>query len=114
MKMDCVPIVSCPDHPATCADKECSGAFTMISSIASAVSSPAVAQPNAVAQPTTAPQSSSTTKTARVPTDTVSISSAAVAMLKEAIETPVQTAKEASGGDLQAQRLLAKEAQKLT
>jgi hypothetical protein len=30
--------------------------------------------------------------------------------LKEARETPAQTAKEAQGGDLQARRLLAKEA----
>ncbi len=42
-------------------------------------------------------------------TDTVQISSAALA-LQEAIETPTQTAKEASAGDHQAQRLLAKEA----
>jgi hypothetical protein len=45
-------------------------------------------------------------------TDTVQISSAAsaaLAALKEATETPVQTAKEAQSGDRQAQRLLAKE-----
>jgi len=44
--------------------------------------------------------------------DTVHISSAAQvaqAALKEATETPAQTATEARGGDHQAQRLLAKE-----
>jgi hypothetical protein len=55
-------------------------------------------------------------------TDTVHISSAArvtsavvsaaQAALQEAIETPAQTAKEASTGDLQAKRLLAKETAK--
>jgi len=44
--------------------------------------------------------------------DTVNVSSAesaASAALQEATETPAQTAKEAQGGDKQAQRLLAKE-----
>ena len=41
---------------------------------------------------------------------TVQISSAARAALQEATETPVQTQKEARSGDIQAQRLLAKEA----
>jgi hypothetical protein len=40
----------------------------------------------------------------------VQISNLAKAALQEAIETPAQTAKEANGGDLQAKRLLAKEA----
>ena len=40
----------------------------------------------------------------------VSISSAAVAALKEATETPAQTAKEASGGDRAAKALVAKAA----
>lgn len=39
----------------------------------------------------------------------VSIGSAARAALAEATETSVQTAKEARGGDIQAQRLLSKE-----
>ena len=46
-------------------------------------------------------------------TDLVQLSQAAQAMLaalQEATETPAQTAKEAGNGDLQAQRLLAKEA----
>jgi hypothetical protein len=46
-------------------------------------------------------------------TDSVQLSQAAQAMLaalQEASETPAQTAQEASLGDLQAKRLLAKEA----
>ena len=56
------------------------------------------------AQPASKPAASS---------DTVNLSNAAqtlAATLKEARETPAQTAKEAQGGDLQARRLLAKEA----
>jgi hypothetical protein len=49
----------------------------------------------------------STTSTLR---DTVQISNAAQAALKEVTETQAQTAKEASSGDHQAQRLLAIEA----
>jgi hypothetical protein len=45
-----------------------------------------------------------------VPNDTVQLSSAAQAALREALETPAQTAKEAGTGDMQAKRLLAKEA----
>lgn len=48
-------------------------------------------------------------KVQSVPTDTVQISSAAVAALKEVTETHFQTAKEASAGDQQAVRLLQKE-----
>ena len=51
-------------------------------------------------------------------TDSVHLSGAAQAQLsamqaalQEATETPAQTAKEAMGGDLQAQKLLAREAQ---
>jgi hypothetical protein len=43
------------------------------------------------------------------PSDTVQISAAAQA-LKEAIENPAQTAREAASGDQVARRLLAKEA----
>jgi len=46
---------------------------------------------------------------APVVSDTVQISNAARA-IQEAIETPVQTAREARSGDRQAQRLLAREA----
>jgi hypothetical protein len=42
-------------------------------------------------------------------TDSVSISSAGRAALQEATETPAQTAKEASGGDRQAARVLARQ-----
>ncbi|TSA50205.1 MAG: hypothetical protein D4R48_02000 [Nitrosomonadales bacterium] len=42
--------------------------------------------------------------------DTVNISNASLAALKEATETAAQTANEARGGDHQAQRLLAKQA----
>jgi hypothetical protein len=56
----------------------------------------------------TAPASSQATVQPR-PADTVHISAAAVA-LQEATETSAQTAKEAFSGDLQAQRLQAKEA----
>ena len=40
---------------------------------------------------------------------TVQISNAAKALLEEATETPAQTAKEASAGDQQAKKVLAKE-----
>jgi len=42
-------------------------------------------------------------------TDTVKISSAAQTVAQEATETAAQTAREASNGDRQAQRLIAKE-----
>jgi hypothetical protein len=42
--------------------------------------------------------------------DTVQISNAALTAMKEATETPAETAKEARSGDHQAQRLVAKEA----
>lgn len=42
-------------------------------------------------------------------TDAVQLSNAAQAALKEASETPAQTAKEAGSGDMVAKRLLAKE-----
>ena len=44
-----------------------------------------------------------------VPIDQVQLSSAAQAALRETVETPAQTAREANTGDLQARRLLAKE-----
>jgi hypothetical protein len=43
-------------------------------------------------------------------TENVKLSSAAQAALREASETPAQTAREASGGDVQAKHLLAKRA----
>ena len=61
-------------------------------------------------QPATAPQTSKAAKPQAAPTDTVQISNTAQAMLQEAVETQAQTTKEAAGGDMQAKRLLAKEA----
>jgi hypothetical protein len=65
--------------------------------------------------PTVAPQAASTNQSvakpqAAVPSDTVQISSAAAQALKEAIENPAQTVREAASGDQVAKRLLAKEA----
>jgi hypothetical protein len=73
---------------------------------ASAIQTQPVAKPAALSQKATQTQAPSKTSAA---TDTVQISNAAVAALKEATETPVQTAREAQSGDRQAQRLLAKE-----
>jgi hypothetical protein len=75
----------------------------MIRSVSNATHAQVAAQPQATAaKPVqTKPQPAST--------DTVQISVAAQA-LKEAIENPVQTAQEAARGDLQAKRLLAREA----
>jgi hypothetical protein len=69
------------------------------------------------AQPVSPPAGTSTKKTTQPEhsaggKDSVKLSSAAqaqLAALQEATETPSQTAKEAGNGDLQAQRLLAKE-----
>ncbi|MDA8090074.1 MAG: hypothetical protein M0Z61_07615 [Nitrospiraceae bacterium] len=49
-------------------------------------------------------------KPQQTPKDTVQVSTAAQAALKEATETQAQTVKEANSGDLQAKILLAKEA----
>ncbi len=70
--------------------------------------------PQPVAKTTTAaPKKPALSKPpAAAHTDTVELSQtaqAALAALQEASETPAQTAKEASQGDVQAQRLLAKE-----
>lgn len=73
----------------------------------SPVSNLAPAQP--VTQ-TTAPQASSKAAPQPSSTDTVQISSTAKALLQETLETSVQTAQEARGGDIQAMHLLAKEA----
>jgi hypothetical protein len=75
----------------------------MINSVSSATH----AQP--VAQTKAAPQQPAIAKPQPALRDTVQISAAALA-LKEAIENPAQTAKEAAGGDAQARRLLAREA----
>jgi hypothetical protein len=66
-------------------------------------------QPNAVSVKSK-PVQSQPPSSGTIPADTVQISSAAQAALKEATETQAQTAREANGGDHQAQRLLAREA----
>jgi hypothetical protein len=75
----------------------------MISPVSNAVQAAPV-------EPAVAPQPSSSAKPQAAPTDSVQISNTAKAMLQEALENSVQTAKEAAGGDVQAQRLLAREA----
>ena len=69
-------------------------------------------QATAVAQPASKTQSQSSTTTQSSTSSAsyaVTISNAARTALAEATETSVQTAQEANRGDLQAQRLLAKE-----
>jgi hypothetical protein len=61
-------------------------------------------------QPTDARAKTTETRPQPAQSDTVQLSSAAQAALREAMETPAQTAKEAGTGDAQAKRLLAKEA----
>lgn len=86
-----------------------------ISSVATGVSTQAQ-QAAKSAQPASAAKTGSATSSAQSPAPqasyTVKISAAAQALLAaraEAAETSVQTAQEAGRGDLQAQRLLAKE-----
>jgi hypothetical protein len=78
----------------------------MVNPVSSAHKSDPVATSAPSNQQSTAPK---TTFAKSTPKDTVQITSAAQAALQEVIETPVQTASEARGGDHQAQRLLAKE-----
>ena len=74
----------------------------MITPVSSATHAQAAVQPKpATQQPQAKPQSA--------PTDTVTIS-AAKQIVQESLENSVQTAKEAASGDLQAKRLLAREA----
>jgi hypothetical protein len=61
------------------------------------------------AQPAVQPASSTATAQPS-PADSVQISNTAKALLQEAMENSVQTAQEARGGDVQAMRLLAREA----
>jgi len=76
----------------------------MLSPISGATPAPQEAQATQV-QP---PQAKSTVQPSA--SDTVQISTAAKALSQENLETPAQTAKEASGGDIQAIRLLARHA----
>jgi len=83
----------------------------MVSAISNATQTQVVAQ--STGTPTEKPTQSE--PQSATGTDSVQLSNAAQAMLaavQEAKETPAQTAKEAGHGDLQAQRLLAKEAAK--
>jgi hypothetical protein len=73
----------------------------------SSVNSVAPAQPATQAATVQPPSSQPASQPA---SDTVQISNAAKAMLQESLETPAQTAKEASAGDLQAMKLLARHA----
>jgi hypothetical protein len=66
-------------------------------------------QAQAADQPTSARQPSPQAKPQPVPADTVNLS-AAVALRQELTETSVQTAREASHGDIQAKNLLTREA----
>jgi anti-sigma28 factor (negative regulator of flagellin synthesis) len=75
----------------------------MINPISSATQSQPTAQAKAAPSTTVQP------KAQPAISDTVQISAAAQAR-QETIETPVQTAKEAAAGDLQAKHLLAREA----
>jgi hypothetical protein len=73
------------------------------------VSSATQVQAQAAVQPSAARQPAPAAKAPPAATDTVKISVAAQAA-QELTETSVQTAKEARSGDVQAQRLQAKEA----
>ena len=68
------------------------------------------APPAVQLQPAAAPKAPASAKSQPASTDTVQISNLAKAALQEALETTVQTNKEAAGGDFQAKRLLAHEA----
>jgi hypothetical protein len=81
-----------------------------VGSVQSQAASEIAPSRQAVSHQSSSTGSTSTSSPAAVPTDTVTISSAAQAVLKEITETPAQTIKEAAGGDSQAKRLLAKEA----
>ena len=73
----------------------------------SAVASQKAATPAPVSSQASSPATTSTTPSTPA-ADTVKISSAAQQALQESRETPAQTTKEASLGDLQAKHLLAK------
>jgi hypothetical protein len=60
-------------------------------------------------QPAAARQSAAASKPQPAATDTVQLTTAK-ALVQETLETPTQTAREASTGDVQARRLLAREA----
>jgi len=66
-------------------------------------------QPEPTAPPAASRQTPPQAKAQPPVTDTVQLSSGVKAVVQETLETPAQTAKEASAGDAQAKRLLAKE-----
>jgi hypothetical protein len=82
----------------------------MIHAIASAIPTDPTIASATPTRPVAKPAVSQPQSTTRTTTDTVQISSAAQAALKEVTETPAQTAQEARNGDRQALRLLAREA----
>jgi hypothetical protein len=84
--------------------------ISAVTSASQAQSSVANATQTKATASSTSSQKSTQASSAVVAADTVEISNAAQAALKEVLETPAQTAKEAAAGDRQAQRLLAKEA----
>jgi hypothetical protein len=68
-----------------------------------------VTQVQAAPQPQDVRASTPEARPQSVPKESVQLSSAAQAALREAVETPAQTAKEAGSGDMQAKLLLAKQ-----
>jgi hypothetical protein len=73
----------------------------------------AIKQAQPVQNPTptaVASQKAGVPKSQALPADSVTISSSAKAILQEVSETRAQTQLEANGGDVQARRLLAREA----
>jgi hypothetical protein len=83
--------------------------FNMISPVSNAVPSQSPVQPTAASQGTPQAKAPAPAPAAVPVKDTVQLSGAK-AVVQETLETPGQTAKEASAGDVQARRLLAKEA----
>src|ERR1700738_4787177 len=90
-------------------DKHNRGESPMVNAISNVTQTPPVAQPTRTS--TQKPAQSEPQPATRA--DSVQLSKAAQALVaaqQEATEAPAQTAKEGGSGDLQAQRLLAKEA----
>ena len=71
-----------------------------------------VTQVQAALQPQDVRASTPEARPQPVPKESVQLSSAAQAALREAVETPAQTAKEAGSGDMQAKLLAKQEAAK--
>jgi hypothetical protein len=80
----------------------------MIHPVSSSTQTQAAIQPKANTQQAAQPQQPAQAKPPS-PTDTVTLS-AAKQIAQEAVETSAQTTKEAAGGDVQAKRLLVREA----